>query len=443
MKRNGSLEKRCDRKLFFDFSYNFFGNIIVFILSFFISIIIARLLGPEKKGVYSLILFLPGLMTMIFGFGLDASTIYHYGKKEISLSDLIAHNNFLVIILSFLAILSGCIVIFLGYNTYFVNIDRGYLFLALALIPLGLYSSMLKAVLRAKDEFKKLNIANFLSTLVLGLFVLLLFLRASVGLLVFIQIGALFAGIIVLIEMTKGSVHFSFKREPVFIRKSLLYGVKVHFSNIISYFHYRVDLIIINMLMTPLFVGYYSLAVNIAEKAWMLSQSISSVLFSRITKEDNGDDQNSTVRISLFITFWGTISLLFVLTFWGGFLIPMIYGNDYLPSYPLIKLLAPGIIMLSISRILSADLAARGYPQKTIIPKLTMLLLNIVLNLLFIPKYGIGGAAMATSITYTMSSVMIIVIHRKISSSDFFRFFYLSRNDIRKLKRILKKGDGE
>ena len=437
------MEKTFDKKLFFDFSYNFIGNIIVFILSFCISIIIARLLGPEKKGIYSLILFLPGLMTMIFGFGLDASTIYHYGKKEISLSDLIAHNNFLVIILSFLAILSGCVVIFLGYNTYFVNINRGYLFLALALIPLGLYSSMLKAVLRAKDEFKKLNIANFLTTLFLVLFVLLLFFRASVGLLIVIQIGAIFAGIIVLIEMTKGSIHFALRREPVFIRKSLLYGVKVHFSNIISYFHYRVDLIIINMLMTPLFVGYYSLAVNIAEKAWMLSQSISSVLFSRITKEGNGDDQNSIVRISLFITFWGTISLLFVLTFWGGFLIPMIYGNDYFPSFPLIKLLAPGIIMLSISRILSADLAARGYPQKTIMPKLTMLLLNIVLNIVLIPKYGVGGAAMATSITYTISSLIIIFIHKKISSSKFLRFLYLSGDDMRKLRRILKKGEGQ
>ena len=65
------------------------GSRFFYVLAGFItSIIINRYLGPERKGIYTLVLTLSTFSVMFFEFGLSISNVYHYGKKKIKFSKL-------------------------------------------------------------------------------------------------------------------------------------------------------------------------------------------------------------------------------------------------------------------------------------------------------------------------------------------------------------------
>ena len=73
--------------------------------------------------------------------------------------------------------------------------------------------------------------------------------------------------------------------------------------------------------------------------------------------------------------------------------------------------LLPGIFALGVNTIFMNFLAARGMPIIVVISPLAALVLNVLLNLYFIPRFGIDGAAMTSSIAYSaMLGVTLIYL---------------------------------
>ena len=284
-----------------------------------------------------------------------------------------------------------------------------------------------------------LSLINIMAAILSFLLVFLLFINASIWILLLNQFVVMIISTWVLIKASKGIEIFRVRRDEAFIKKSLSYGIRVHLSNIITYFHYKVDLMLINMFLNPLFVGYYSLAVNISEKTWMLSQSMSSVLFSRISNLGDEHKKNIVIRLSVIFTFWASLAVMSILVIWGGKIIPFVYGEAYLPAFRLIQILSVGIIMLSISRLLSSDIAGRGYPQKTIIPKTISLIINVILNIILIPRIGVSGAALSTTLTYAFSTIFVIIIHWKVTGIKPISLIIPNSGDILLGKMLLKE----
>ena len=86
-----------------------------------------------------------------------------------------------------------------------------------------------------------------------------------------------------------------YKRCLKYIKEAFGYGVKVYLGNIIGLLHYRVDLLLLNIFMNPAAVGIYSIAVAIADKLWMISQSAGLVLFPRVSSET---DENRLSKLT-------------------------------------------------------------------------------------------------------------------------------------------------
>ena len=65
-----------------------------------------------------------------------------------------------------------------------------------------------------------------------------------------------------------------------YAKDSLIFGLKGHISNVLSFINYRIDIFIIAYFLDDIAVGIYSVAVLISERIWLVSQSVSSVLFA-------------------------------------------------------------------------------------------------------------------------------------------------------------------
>jgi O-antigen/teichoic acid export membrane protein len=227
-----------------------------------------------------------------------------------------------------------------------------------------------------------------------------------------------------------------------YFKESLRYGYKAHFSNILSFINYRADIFLIGMFLNPQAVGIYGVAVGIAEKLWVVSQAISTVLFPKVASIDDDIEKNRLTsyiarNILVFSLFTG---LVFYLA--GKFIIVLMYGKEYVESAYVLYFLLPGIIFFSVDRILSNDLAGRGMPQLNMYTSLFTVISNIVLNIILIPKYGIAGSAFSTSLTYTICTMIKIVIFKRVTGTKYKDILFISKADIIGAKNMIKRVGG-
>ncbi|RKY82858.1 hypothetical protein DRQ11_13920 [candidate division KSB1 bacterium] len=132
-------------------------------------------------------------------------------------------------------------------------------------------------------------------------------------------------------------------------------------------------------------------------------------------------------RNTLLITMLGAF-VVFLLAKW---LILLLYSEKYLPSVEPLQILLIGIVAISISRVLTNDIDARGKPMINTYITLVALIANITLNVIFIPKYGVIGAGWATSLTYALNSVIKILVYCKLSGNFVSDVILFKKSDIK------------
>ena len=222
-----------------------------------------------------------------------------------------------------------------------------------------------------------------------------------------------------------------------YLKNLFSYGFKTYLSNILSIIHSRIDVFMINLFLNPLAVGFYSVSVAMAEKLWIISQSAGLMLFPRISVEKNEKNiKNFTplvFRTTAIITIIGSL-LLYVLSDW---LVILLFSKSFIQSIVPFKILLIGIIALGGAGILANDLYGRGKPLINTYVNLISVFLNITLNVIFIPKWGIIGAAWATSISYSVTLLVILIIYSKISKNKIKDIIFLKNSDLRLYRNIL------
>ncbi len=101
----------------------------------------------------------------------------------------------------------------------------------------------------------------------------------------------------------------------------------------------------------------------------------------------------------------------------GGLAVPIlttVYGSAFASAAGALRWLLVGVVSLSVSRVLANSIAAIGEPGKNVMGSLVALVSNVVLNVLLIPRFGIGGAAVASAVTYSMTLAHRLWVYRRV-----------------------------
>ena len=201
------------------------------------------------------------------------------------------------------------------------------------------------------------------------------------------------------------------------MRSALRYGIQVHLGNLFIFLSYRVDLLLINWYLDPAAVGYYAIGVVLVEQLWLVSSAVSLVLFPRLAASADVKKKNAFTPVIARAVFLITLAAALILFGVSNLLVTILYSDQYLPAVRPIQLLLPGIIALSVYRVIANDIAARGQPLINTCTALVALVVNIVLNLIWIPLYGISGAALASTISYGSTLIIGLMLYRRISGN--------------------------
>ncbi len=413
----------------------FLTQVLVFIFGFATSIILARVLGPEGKGIYTLIILIPAVLGMLGTLGIEIANVYFSANRKYKLSDIVSNSlisstglGLIIILLFWMVSTTNAFQEFLTAN----NIAPLYLWLAVLTVPISLLGGFLNRILLGREEIIKFNSAGlFQSVLQFGLIIVLLVALAQgvFGAVLAYVITTLCVALLVTLFVKKLSkIRLAVNFE--LLKESLRYGGKGNIGNVAQFLNYRLDIFLVAYFLDVAAVGYYALAVGIAERLWMIPGSTGTVLFPRVSAIDKTQANQLTPKVSrhtLFIVFILSIVLLVL----AGPLIQLLFGTAFLPSVAPLMILLPGIVALSFAKVLTSDLAGRGRPEFGTLAAFVSLAVNIPLNLLLIPKWGIAGAAFASTVAYSLAALMVIIAFARLSKTSWGEILLIKRGDLK------------
>jgi len=418
----------------------FVTRVLTAVFGIIITIIIARTLGPKGQGIYSLAMLLPTTLLLFVIFGLNVSSIFYIGKKKYSPKEVFGQNILFSFFLGIFTILIGLLIIFFFSDKFFPGVERIYLFLSIFLIPFAIFFDFVISILLGIQKIKKYNFFYFFQSFIFLFLVAILILGFKFGITVTIlaQIFSFALVGIFLFFITKkevGGLLLKFNKN--YFKDAFNYGFKNYLGEIFGFLHYRVDLFLVNFFINPIAVGFYYVAVKLAESIIFISQSAATVLLPRVASENDSKRLKEftplVCRNVLFITFFIAL-LLFI--FSSG-IIKLFYSEEFLDSVRPFQILLMATLFIAGWKILGTDVSARGKPiLKTYTSGLSVIL-NIILNILWIPKYGIVGAAWASLISYFVMFIIMLFIYNKISKNNFWDVVFIRKSDMKFYKDFL------
>ncbi len=401
------------------------------------SVILTRKLGPEGFGIYSAILVIPLLVVSFAQLGIRGSSIYHVGKKQFEQREIVAAVLNILVMTSILGILVTALAfLFLGDEQY----PGVYIFLVLLMIPFRLAMAYFGGIFIGKEQIGRSNFINWFSEvihLVSVIFFVWLLQWQIAGALLALLISHVLVTIWALFRLhSEFRPHLGFRWE--IIRNLLSMGFLFALAFAVIQLNFRIDILLLKEISTLEEVGYYSLGVSVAEKLWQLPLAIGIVLMSRTANATDQDAINRTtgrlVRVSMLAGLLASLAMIAV----SAWAVPAIWGEKFQPSVRIIQFIMPGILFISIFRVLSSRLSGIGLPHITIFVFLPALIINVLLNLLWIPRWGALGAVHATNVSYTLGTLAYIFVYSRIVKMPVAEIIKYRKDDFAFLKEMRK-----
>ena len=185
---------------------------------------------------------------------------------------------------------------------------------------------------------------------------------------------------------------------------------------------YNVDILLLQPMVGSQKTGLYKSALVVSEFLWMIPQAV-QIVFIHSSSElwSKGNDEEITLMVSRATRY----TLLFTLLLSLGIaalapeFMALYFGAEFTDAVRPLLLLLPGVLGFAVARPIYAIGQGKGSLRLLIIATGTAAAINLVLNLVFIPRYGMAGAAVATSIGYGSMLAFHGVAARRIGYDPF------------------------
>ncbi len=419
---------------------SFFTRFLYLFLGFLASIVINRTLGPTNKGIFTLIITLSTFSVMFFEFGLPVSNVYFYGKKKFSFNDLFHNSIFLGIIFSFFAIAFAYIFIRYNKESIYKGVNWKILWLVFILIPAELFSKIFRGFIDALQKYKLILFMLLFSGVftLIGAVVILVIFNYGVKELLLMIIANAFACSIIIFWKIKKEIVSKFKISLKKIKKLISYGFKNYLYYIASNLNYRLDFFLIAYFLKPYYVGLYSLSVKTAEILKEMPISLNTILIPKISSNKKKDVIyiiNKSTRLNIFVSLLMAIFLIVS----GKFLIHLFYGKEFLLSYLPLVILLPGLILFNSIDLLGSFFNLHlGKPMINFWIHSFSVILNLILNIILIPKYKLPGAAFASVVSYSLNAIIQYGLYMKYTNVKPGELFFITNKEFREYYFFIK-----
>jgi PST family polysaccharide transporter len=184
------------------------------------------------------------------------------------------------------------------------------------------------------------------------------------------------------------------------------------FSGVSIMISMRVDQVLIGQMLSDIQVGIYSAATRIAEIWYFIPWGIASSVFPLLVEIKKHSEDLYHQRLQKYYDFLAALSIVFslIITFFAGPIIRLLYGPAYIGSVGVLRILIWSGVPMSIGAPWTHWMLLENRTKTMFHFQLFGAALNLILNLLLIPRFGIVGSAYATLISYGAWAIVLCPI---------------------------------
>ena len=403
--------------------------------------IVIRYLGAKDFGILSYSTSIVFLFSAFSNLGLELVVIRRIVENESSTPLIIGVSIILKLIASCICVL--LVIILSGFNL-FGEVNSTIVIL----VSLFLIFQSFNAVEYKYQATLKSRMISVSKTISFTFFTILRLLF------VYLKLDLIWFGVLISVEyfLYIISYHYvnkvnAFKPEykiDLALTKSMLQeSWPLIFSGVVSFLYIRVDQLMITNLLGAEENGIYSAAARLSEAWYIIPNMIIAAVYPAIVKLKSSRSNQSLIdSFQALYSFFALLSVFasVVVLFLSDHIITVLYGKEFMESSLVLSIqIWSGIFIFF--RVLSGKwLVSEGYQKKSLERSIVGLVVNVILNLFLIKKYGIIGAAVASLISFAVVGLVYDLIN-KVTRVHFVlkikSIIYMFR--IKRILKILKK----
>lgn len=415
------------KKIAFDVSITFIASISNVIIGFIVIILLGRYVGANDLGLYRMVATLFSLILLIAMIGIPSATIKYiaeYKADQTQKNQILSAGIITVFIIGiFFSI--GSYLLAEGLETLFGMPQLSDLIFILGpVFPFALVGETTLGFLNGLREMKKFTAIAVAKSVLMLIITTTLILNGlgAIGAVLGLTLSSIGSCILSII-LANPYFNFTLKEYYSTTKTLLRFGVQVALTQAISETTNQLDIILIGFYLMSIDLGYYAVSTSISKFLWLIPLSIQKITYPITSEHWKKSNHQSLHKILDKSMKYSTI--LLVLLGLGTFFLSkdvifFLFNEEYIYSVlPLQILLISTVIRGSITQPIGGSLAGIGRPDLLLKTILIVTFSNFFFGVLLIPQYGIVGAAISTSISLIIGSIINLILVIKYLS---FRF---------------------
>ena len=398
-------------------------NILSTSITLLIVPLYTRFIPPSEYGILALIMVSISIITTVFNFGISRAFFrFYFDNKDDKYRHKLINTSFLIIIIfsifsiicTFILspILSKLLLFTLKYTYLFILLGIEGAFHNISQIGLSIFRVKRKTV-----HFSVFHISHIITNLGLVISLIIIFKLGIIGIITGKFVSSTIFLLIILFIFRK----YIFKGMDYKLAKELIkFGYPFIFVNISSYILSYIDRIFLNYYKGLSDIGIYNIGYQIGSIIMILMMGPFIFIFAPMKYEvrqfKNADKYYD--KVLLYLTFSSFLFFLF-LSLLSKELIQLLIDRAYWSAYLIVPLIILGHIFIGLSNAVNLGIDIKKKPIIYFYIVSFTGLLNILLNFIIIPKYGMIGAAYTTFVSYAIMFLIYLIINLKLYYIDY------------------------
>lgn len=385
------------------------GKAFEMMLTLVVGILVARYLSESDYGIYNYALSIATIFAVISNLGLANIVTKDIVNNEADDSLILGSAFFLKLIGALVSVIAALVFAYVLGNSKVT-----LLFILIASVPILIKSIDIISFYFDAKVLSKYNVfaktAGILFSNLLKLAVVLWQLDIIWIYLSLIVDAFVFISLLLIAYQKYGDTAIQNWKKSTAVAKSLFqHSWPLMFTSIIYVFYLKIDQVMIKELLNASELGHYSAAVKLSSAwytiPWLITGSIFPALLNALKKSKKQFNQRfSLLCQGLYLL---ALSAVLPITFLADWLIAFLYSGKYSQAGLILQIHIWSSLFIFIGYAGAKWLIAKNLQRIALINMSIGALVNVVLNWIFIPKFGIAGAAYVTLISQAVTFLIM------------------------------------
>ena len=404
-----NIKSESFKKYFKNTSWLIAEKIFRILLAFFVTIYVIRYLGPADFGLLSYAISFYGLFAALSVLGLESISIRELVKHPQKRDEILGSVFLMRIIGAVFTLLIIAAILLISREAYFTSILIIIISGSAIFQSVSVVDYYFRSRVEAKYSVYVLSSSVIVSSIIK---LILVYLKAP---LIYFALVFTFEFIVAAIGFItvykfRGLKLTKWKFNKFIAANLLKDSWPLILSGIVVSVYMKIDQVMIKNMLNNEQVGYYAAAVRLSEAWYFIPVAITNSLFPAIVNAKNISEEfyNNRMQKLYDLLAWMGIAIALPVSIFSKQIIVLLFGAAYEQSAIVLTIYIWAGVAVFLGVASSQYLINENYTKLSFLRTFIGMIINVTLNFILIPLYGITGAAVATLVSYSVATFSIL-----------------------------------